>query len=547
MFRKAAVRQQFPTILGGMHNPAFFFLSLFVAYIPFSHAIYDPHVADVRVYLVYGAVAAILVAGWKLGYAQATRAYRILTRSVIAFAMFYIATSHTKVADSLLAGKPLADFELNYFWIPALLCGGIGFFRPVFGLVPLLYVLWQKHQWMYVFDVPVEWMDYFTLLETGSFLIIGYAIYALYRRMGLASLDRETAAATAATNRAERKFHPVDLLVLFATALHFGNYFYAGLIKAALGDSPVDWVLNNRTELLVLTAWDSSVLPVSFSDALSGFTYEAIAKIRVVTNFITIAIQLLAVVAIVRLRWAILVTLGYDVLHTIIFITTGIFFWKFIILNLAIVAALSAMGVAEIPRRLKMGLASTVILSPFVFHIMPSFAWLDTPAINQVRLIAIADDGNEYRVPSNYFLAASVNFAQNRWVWPGQGPFPTQTWGTTRNNRVAKEAQDCPNWDRTTERVFRTPSFGMPRERIERVVRRGHAQILSMVDENGHADYDLFPHHIFSMPWYFEDFKQLDKRRIVAFRYESQAVCIGYENGRLTKQRKHSATFDISL
>jgi hypothetical protein len=67
------------------------------------------------------------------------------------------------------------------------------------------------------------------------------------------------------------------------------------------------------------------------------------------------------------------------------------------------------------------------------------------------------------------------------------------------------------------------------------------------VDENGYVDYDLFPHHIFSMPWHFEDFKQLDKRRIVSFRYENQAVCIGYEDGNLTKQKKYGATFDIPL
>lgn len=548
MLSMAAVRQQFPTIANGTKSIPFFFVSIFVAYYTFSRVIYDHHLIGDQAYVVYGILMAIVLGGMKLSYAHSTLAYRILTRSIIAFAMFYIVTSHIEVADTLLDGKALSAFELNRFWIVAILFGCAGFVRPVFGLVPLLYVQWQKHQWMYVFDTPIEWMDYFTLLETGSFLILGYAIYALYRRMRFASLDMH--AAKAALSEPKKagfgSLHPVDILVLFAVALHFGNYFYAGLIKAALGDSPIDWVLNNRTEILVLAAWDSMVLPVSFSDALSRGTYEFVSNARVVTNLITISIQILAAVAIVRVRWAILITLSYDLLHTIIFFTTGIFFWKFIILNLAIVAALSAMSAREIPRKLKVALSSAVVLSPFVFHIMPSFAWLDTPAINQVRLYAVTDEGKEYRVPSNYFLAASVNFAQDRWVWPKQGFFPTETWGTTRNNAAAKPAQDCRNWVRTEEEMLKTP-FDLPRERIERVVRRSHAQILSIVDENGYVNYDLFPHHIFSMPWYFEEFKQLDKRRIVSFRYESQAVCIGYEDGSLTKQKKHSATFDIPL
>lgn len=548
MVSKAAVRQQFPMIVEGMNTLAFFIVSVFLAYVTFSRAIYDHHLVGDRVYLVYGLVLAIILGGANLSYAQSTSVYRILTRSIIAFAMFYIATSHITVAETLLTGTALSAFELNYLWILALLCGCIGFFRPVFGLLPLLYVQWQKDQWKFVFDTPVEWMDYFTLLETGSFLILGYAIYALYRRRGLAGLDSRTenAAPVAPTKVDNWSLHPVDIVVLFAVALHFGNYFYAGLIKAALGDSPVDWVLNNRTEILVLAAWDSWVLPVSFNETLSSLTYELISSVRVATNLATITIQLLAVVAIVRLRWAILITLSYDALHLIIFVTTGIFFWKFIILNLAVVAALSVMAAREIPHKLKLALSLAVILSPFVFHIMPSFAWLDTPAINQVRLYAVTDEGKEYRVPSNYFLAASVNFAQDRWVWPEQGFFPTETWGITRNNAAAKAAQDCRNWVRTEEEFLKTP-FDLPRERIERVVRRGHAQVLSMVDENGYVDYDLFPHHIFSMPWYFEDFKQLDKRRIVSFRYESQAVCIGYEDGKLTKQKIHSATFNIPL
>lgn len=548
MLSRAAVRQQFPTIANGVNSVAFFFVSIFIAYVAFSRAIYDHHLVGDRVWIVYGILFAIILCGFKLSYAQATTAYRILTRSIIAFAMFYIVTSHIDVADTLLDGKALAAFELNRFWIVAALFGCAGFFRPVFGLVPLLYVQWQKHQWSYVFDTPIEWMDYFTLLETGSFLILGYGIYALYRKFGVAALDMHTAKSALDDRKKDGTWfpHPVDVVVLFAVALHFGNYFYAGLIKAALGDSPVDWVLNNRTQILVLAAWDSMVLPVSFSDALTRGTYELISNVRVVTNLVTITIQILAAVAIVRLRWAILITLSYDLLHTIIFFTTGIFFWKFIILNLAIVAALSAMSAPAIPRRLKLALSSAVILSPFVFHIYPSFAWLDTPAINQVRLYAVTDDGKEYRVPSNYFLAASVNFAQDRWVWPEHGFFPTETWGTTRINAAAKAAQDCPNWVRTEEKFLKTP-FDLPRDRIERVVRRGHAQILSMVDENGYVDYDLFPHHIFSMPWYFGEFKQLDKRRIVAFRYESQAVCIGYEDGQLTKQKKYSSTFDIPL
>jgi len=374
-----------------------------------------------------------------------------------------------------------------------------------------------------------------------------YLIFALYRRIGSAQTNKldDNAQSQSTWHVRNWPLHPIDVLVLFAVALHFGNYLYAGLIKAALGDNPVDWVLNNKTEILVLMAWDSAVLPLSFSESLSSVTYELIANIRILTNLITITIQLLAAVAIVRIRWAILITLSYDLLHIVIFITTGIFFWKFILLNLAVIVALSTMANYNVPRRLKLALPGAVFFSPFVFLILPSFAWLDTPSVNQVRLYAVADDGSKYRVPTNYFFSASINAAQDRWVWPEFGPFPTLTWGTTRNNAVAKAAQRC-DWERKDDEPLKSP-YGLPKRQIERFIRRNHIQILSMIDEKGQIDYDIFPHHIFSMPWYFVDFKKLDKRRIVSYRYESRAVCLDYENGRLNRQVMHSAHFDIVL
>ena len=547
MLSKALLRHQIPTIANSINLPVCFFVSIFAGYAAYSRFIYPQHLAGDRAFFVYAVVAAIALSGVRVSYAQATASFRILLRSIIAFAVFYIVTCHVDIAPDLLVDKPLAAFELNYLWVATALCGLVAMVRPSFGVIPLLYVLWQKQQWMSVFSTPIEWMDYVTLLETGGFLILSYLLLALFRRLGMESpLDlfgkiRSSANADGTIS----PFHPVDMLVLFAIALHFGNYFYAGMIKATLGDSPIDWVLNNRTELLVLAAWNNGVLPVSFHAALPPLTYELIANVRVVTNSFTIAIQMLAVVAILRIRWAIAVTLCYDLLHLVIFVTTGIFFWKFILLNLAIVAALSVIGMREIPRRMKYALASTVVCSPLIFTILPSFAWLDTPSVNHVQLYAVTEDGAEFPVPTSYFLGASVNLAQDRLVWPAKGPFPTETWGTTRDNTIAKAAQHC-DWQRTDDAFLRSP-FGLPREAIEAMVRRNHVQILSMADENGHVDYDLFPHHIFSMPWLFRDFKRLDKRRIVAYRYESQAVCLGYDDGRLTRQVKYSATFDIPL
>ncbi|MCG8547984.1 MAG: hypothetical protein MJE12_27620 [Alphaproteobacteria bacterium] len=423
------------------------------------------------------------------------------------------------------------------------MCGVVGFFRPSFGLVPIIYIIWQKQQLTSVFHLNIDWMDHFTVIETGITLILGYLVYALGRRVYGEQIFNYP---YSTGDKKLVSIHAIDLLVLTAIALHFGNYFYAGVIKLGLGlQHPLFWVLDNQTQYLMLAGLESAVLPISFSETLTAVSYGIMSNVKVLTNFVTISTQLLAVVAIARIRWAILITIAYDILHVTIFVLTGIFFWKFIILNLAIVAGLSTMRFGPIPRRLKVLLCAIVVCSPAVFQIMPSYAWLDGRTMNSVKVIAVTDDGQEFRVPSNYFLGTSVTFAQHRAVWPQRGPASTETWATTRNADVMRRSLNC-EWGHS-EGNLPLASWPIPKAQMTGFIQRHHQQILSLADERGFVEYDLFPHHIFSVPWEFTEFRALDKRRIVKYRYQNETICLNYENGQLKRDVMWSAGFDIPL
>lgn len=547
MFQRAAVKEHFPTFTDRANLSILYLIFVFAAYVAFASAVYGRYEGVDRFYYIYAPTLLVAFSGVTVGYGDATRAFRILTKSIVSFALFYIVTSQVQVAEHIVGDKPIIDFELNTAWIFAVAFGIAGYFRPSFAIVPLQYMIWQKHGLSNAFALHLEWLDYFTLIETGTFLIIGYLVFAAFRR-----IDGFDGAFTIVgrTKESVRKdcggtLHVIDVLILFAIALHYGNYFYAGLIKAVLGPDATFWTLQNQTEFLILAAYDSKVLPLSFSDALTGWVYELIADVRVFTNFVTISTQLLAVIAILRVKWAIIMTLCYDVLHLIIFFTTGIFFWKFIILNLAIVAALGAMHIRTVPRQMRIGLVAAVVLSPFVFHIMPSFAWLDARSSNRVHMVAIAEDGTEYNVPSNYFLGLSVTFAQNRLVWPGEGAVPAETWGVSRRMEIMQAGLAC-DWASLDKEQYPVP-FAVPKEQIDHFIRRYHTQVLSMLGEDGRFEYDLFPHHIFSMPWYSTEFRKLDKRRIVAYRYESETLCLDFKDGKPSPVRKPLGSFDIVL
>jgi hypothetical protein len=121
----------------------------------------------------------------------------------------------------------------------------------------------------------------------------------------------------------------------------------------------------------------------------------------------------------------------------------------------------------------------------------------------------------------------------------------TETWGTSRNAEIMRKGQAC-EWGYDGGDLP-IASWHVAKEGIARFIRRHHQQILSMVDEHGLYNYDLFPHHIFSMPWVLTNFKALDKRRITKYRYEINTLCLSYEDGKLNRDVMWSAGFDIPL
>lgn len=524
-----------------------YMLTLCVAYKAVSSILYAFHADGELTWLVYGVTLAIVGLGARTSYAETTRSFKILLRSITSIVLLYIVFSNIHYPDSLTSGNATTYFELNVLWWIATVCGLIGLVRPSFAIVPLIFVVWYKYQTSYLFGLNVSPLDYTAVIETGIVLVVGLLVVPLFRRFADldAQLEQETRTESTAAMRGTARLDPIDLLVLTAVALHFGNYFYAALIKAGLGDNPLYWVLENQTQYLILAAERLNALPISFSEWLTSLSIEGFTNLRLVVNLATISIQFFAAIALIRIRWAIIITVIYDIFHLGIFVLTGIFFWKFILLNLSIVAALTPIRHVVLSQSNRRVLVTTVLLSPLIFQILPSFAWLDSRSMNHVRILAVTDDNRELEVPSNYFLGLSVTFAQQRLVWPKHGPFPTWTWGTTRIQEDMERGLEC-DWPLKGD-APRETAYYLPQAQITDVIRKHHALILHNLNSDGRIAYDWYPHHIFSMPWRSQEFNALDKRRIVAYRYVVDAVCMDHIDGTPRYDTKWSASFDIPI
>jgi hypothetical protein len=508
----------------------------------------------------YWLVLGIGVAGVGLSMREAPESYRVVLRSCLLLFTGYLAVGYYSL--------PIDNAALGLFvgplrWL-AVACGLVACFRPSFGLLLFLYMLWFKKVAVAQSGLNISLTDYTAVAEIGLFLVLGLlchgAVTRILKRFSkskfVSDLSKSSSISepasvmsSAASNQVDIAAMPATcgglgwlLLFLYVTVLiHFSNYFYSGVQKVLLNHSLTTWIFENRTEYLILNAKQYGILPIS--QLLDAFPplYSLIAAGTPVINSLSLFSQLLVVFAIFRIRWMVVLTLIFDLFHVAIFVLSGIFFWKWVILNLSIVVALRKFPKASVPLPVIIIGLLCMLVAPSIFFIA-RLGWFDTrsPVISYVE--AITKDKKHIRVPSNYFLQLSVTLAQSRVGRPLEGHFPTGGLGITSDYATMQQANRCAlkpaGPHRVSEKGFQS---------FAKYIRRHHRFVLKQLDNHGRFHYDLYPHHIWSNPIDSAAFHALDKREIQGYRLVVESACLDYQNGQFTKDIQARSTRDISL
>jgi hypothetical protein len=407
----------------------------------------------------------------------------------------------------------------------------VGFALPVF-----VAMLWQKQLISQFLGMVISVTDYMPVLEFGFSLTLGFIIYHVLKRNKIVSEIKQS----------NGHLHVLETIMLTAVSVHLANYLYSGIQKIIISDPWWLWGAENPTYNLTLAALAVGAAPVSlFGHESIKTLLDTQVRFNMPLNYLLLFLQLSAVIAITRIRWAAFVTLMYDVTHIIIFIATGIFFYKWIWLNLLITVSLSTMKHKKISREIILLLICVMIFSPFVYFVA-FLGWFDTPSFNDEFIEAVSDNGDVYRVPSNYFLSGSITFAQQRVLRNKPGHFPTNTYGSWQNKMNKTELSKIKSCQLPNVEVS---AFGSvpQRQHVSSLLRYHHKYILSHIDGNGIINYDIYPHHIFSMPWSYRKFHDLDKKTITSYRYVVESKCLSYKDGVRSSKKLLRGEFDVPL
>ena len=109
-------------------------------------------------------------------------------------------------------------------------------------------------------------------------------------------------------------------------------------------------------------------------------------------------------IAIFRITWIRNISIVYDIQHVIIFIVSGIFFWKWIWLNTTIIYACRFFNQNKSLQKSR----STIFLGSLLLIFSPSIfttanlGWFETRSLNNAYFQAVTQDGTTYHVPTNF-------------------------------------------------------------------------------------------------------------------------------------------------
>lgn len=440
---------------------------------------------------------------------------RIMYRGIVVLFSLYLILA----APALLMDESgiIPYSEMSFYRWGAPVLGILAFFRISWTIPLLVAAKYQKISLSSNLGLPISMTDYSPVLEFGLFLALGCIVLMAGKAwLGLWSDQKED----------KDRLTPLDAVLMTAIAVHFSNYFYSGIQKILIGNSLTSWVFENPTYYLSLAAGQAGALPVSlFGHDTTLWMIDSLRMFVMPLNMLTFLTQLLAIFAITRIRVAIALTAFFDLMHLAIFLLSGIFFYKWIFLNLMIVVALTKIKEKKIDLKIRLWLISVVVCAPVVFFVA-FLGWYDTPSFNDEYVEAVTETGETYRVPSNYWLSGSVTYAQERIMRVKPGFFETGSYGALGGRPVAKEAlhdaQNCVLKASDANQTLLNRKY----QDIDKIIMRHHRYILTRVNKEGRLPYDLYPHHIFSMPWSFLDFYRLDKTKIVAYRYVIEAKCL---------------------
>jgi hypothetical protein len=236
------------------------------------------------------------------------------------------------------------------------------------------------------------------------------------------------------------------LAVLIAAALILvgGAYSHAAVSKLEIGPRLWSWPLENSTSNIMVSAYLNGgwLRPLGDQRVVSfaGF----LARLDPIVGVLTVLAELGGFLILVSPRLTRLLFAAWVSLHAVILLTTGIFFWKWILFDIGCALWLTRLARAPETQPAVAGAfaRTTAIFGVLAMAITPrlyrnvDFAWFDTRLAGWFELTGVGASGQSYRIDPRYFAPYDITFQQSRFHYLRDGTALVGTYGVAHSHAI---------------------------------------------------------------------------------------------------------------
>lgn len=484
------------------------------------------------------AIAVVLCCGfYRVTYDHLDSVMRRLTQATALGVLIY---QIAEPPDLTLANPQAASLHafVTWTWVPALAAAVLSLRRPAFLALPALHILITREVTEEISGFRISFLDIFYLVDMSMLLAASACVLAVCHP--LLSWQRLRGVSLA---------HLSQACAFVAIGVHLGNYFWSGVAKVTIGPEWTYWILENKTQNTMLPGLAIGIVPYSGNTAVVQSVHATVSALHQWLNAGVVAIQLFAILALLRLVALRLATVAYDIMHISIYLMLGAFFWPWVWNNLSILYAIGGKRDAEI-NWVSRTACILVILSGMYVELARSspLAWFDTPLmkLSQVQ-VRTGETSPWIDVPVSFFLGHSYSMGHGVFSYGlEEGHYRPGARGSSVDRELHEIAETCPAPPLLTE--TETADQRAERQRQISAFLRAHHQ--KMLDRNETLPHNWFywrAHHFPSNPMEYKGFNGIELSAVTAYRVLTRSICMGVEEGNLISRVQFKSEFVIQL
>lgn len=311
---------------------------------------------------------------------------------------------------------------------------GLLIVHPAFITPLTLVVLIQVHQFDYPLWGQYRWTDKIPILE----VMILFSVFLFLSALGI----------------------PLSAwsFAIVAFSIPAASYFYSGVEKVRLG-----WFEVNRLSYLFLAAHDNGWLHFLNPRQLSRLA-RSLDRLNLPFKALTLLLELGVIFALAHPLLAAAFLVGLAGMHVGIFLASGICFWKWGVMDLALIPLL-VLGWSDLTGTLVFAplafSAGLILIGPLICT-AKFLGWYDTPLSGVYRFEGRTPDGAWKEIPPSRFAPYDFPFAQGRFHYLNPASTLVDVYGKAKTRELFEAIAVC----RSTEEIQEVRRrLGIPRHK----------------------------------------------------------------------------------